>query len=1032
MELPSELAEQFARGNGTVFVGAGLSIGVGLASWADLINELAAELQISASGLSFQDIAQYYEIEYSRNRLLSKLRDLLDSFHLKPSVVHELIVKLPVHTIFTTNYDDLIEQALRAVGKNFDLVIRNVDTSFWSNDRVQVVKLHGDLSQRESIVLTAEDYEQYFDMHQSLTRLLAVALQTKTVLLIGYSATDPDFRQILTRIRTESGAAPRNVFAIQFEASPWVQKDLQRRGISVINIPLNQASDGKSTREQMNRALTDWLQKLNEQVQSRAKQQAHPPLALQSRVPLDELASEIAFWLDARGYAIQSWEDATDQTEELVAELPEGIRFLVRCVDGEIDLPRVLQFIEDLAREKYALGWLICDKRVAQSAREFVVGRADIQLFNLADFMSTIFGPYFDYLEERLQQTKIKEYYIDLACEKPFFNEQAEEIARDFYPNIDLYIDQWLNESGKNHISILGEFGAGKTWFCLHYTHYRLQRYLDDVTHQRIPLLVSLRDYARSGSLRQVITDLMVNRYKVKMTGSYEIFEKLNQNGRLLIIFDGFDEMASQVDHKITVANFEALAQTAIPSSKVLLTCRTPYFRTVMEERQVLAAKGRTEIVIDKPNFEILYLKELDEPQIEKVLRKRVPDRWEEYLQRIKDVYDLPNLAQRPVMLDMIITALPDLEGLGSINHSVLYQTYTNRWINKDVTEERTLLDAESKRLFAQEVAWEMFRKSELHIPFDRIRELVQQHLGSKLEFPEDIVFLEHDVRTASFISKRDESGNYEFMHRSFMEFFVAQKLAQAVALGDSQPLGEQAVYYEIIRFLNQMIDQPRDIPKMIAWWDDVSSNETLRANCIRISGQWIVADVLEKLISLATRQSDLSSLRRDAIRSIIRILHGEEADWTDRHVRQRIQAFAIRTSRNTLNVTCLPIEVKLIHNDFITGERALLRTKYISQVIDLLFSCLDEDEPEEISINASFALIHFASNEIVPRLLQTIQSHQNRFVRFNCCAALLALDYPGVSTLLGDLIQDSDDPRLVELGLANLDAMGNRAQDKN
>ena len=41
MDIPHELVEPFARGDGAVFVGAGLSIGAGLPGWADLIRPLA-------------------------------------------------------------------------------------------------------------------------------------------------------------------------------------------------------------------------------------------------------------------------------------------------------------------------------------------------------------------------------------------------------------------------------------------------------------------------------------------------------------------------------------------------------------------------------------------------------------------------------------------------------------------------------------------------------------------------------------------------------------------------------------------------------------------------------------------------------------------------------------------------------------------------------------------------------------------------------------------------------------------------------
>ena len=44
---------------------------------------------------------------------------------------------------------------------------------------------------------------------------------------------------------------------------------------------------------------------------------------------------------------------------------------------------------------------------------------------------------------------------------------------------IDGYIDLWVDDPAKEHISILGEFGTGKTWFVFHYAWTALQRYRD-------------------------------------------------------------------------------------------------------------------------------------------------------------------------------------------------------------------------------------------------------------------------------------------------------------------------------------------------------------------------------------------------------------------------------------------------------------------------------------------------------------------------------------------------------------------------
>ncbi|MDY6876743.1 MAG: hypothetical protein SWK90_11155 [Chloroflexota bacterium] len=71
-----------------------------------------------------------------------------------------------------------------------------------------------------------------------------------------------------------------------------------------------------------------------------------------------------------------------------------------------------------------------------------------------------------------------------------------------------------------------------------------------------------------------------------------DAFSRFNADGRLVLLFDGFDEMAQKVDYQTTVDNFEELARAAEERSKVILTCRTPCFRTSLEAEELL--RGQT------------------------------------------------------------------------------------------------------------------------------------------------------------------------------------------------------------------------------------------------------------------------------------------------------------------------------------------------------------------------------------------------------------------------------------------------------
>jgi predicted NACHT family NTPase len=116
-------------------------------------------------------------------------------------------------------------------------------------------------------------------------------------------------------------------------------------------------------------------------------------------------------------------------------------------------------------------------------------------------------------------------------------------------------VDDWLKARDANHLSILGEFGAGKTWFCCHYAYRQLERYLADPVHERLPILITLHGYVRQVEVGSLIRKLL-DEQSVWLGGGLETFEELNRSGKFLLIFDGFDEMAVKVDYQIVVDHF--------------------------------------------------------------------------------------------------------------------------------------------------------------------------------------------------------------------------------------------------------------------------------------------------------------------------------------------------------------------------------------------------------------------------------------------------------------------------------------------
>lgn len=199
------LAEELSNLNLALFVGAGLSIEAGLPSWRDLIEPLATDLQVPVTAeTDLLAIAQYHVNENGSNR--GKINDLVKSKFMKPiepTRVHRLLAGLPISVLWTTNYDQLLERALQAQNKIYDVKSHTDNfASRVSNASVTVYKMHGDASSPERAVLTKEDYERYHVRQTQFLESLRSDLAQRTFLFLGFSFSDYNVDYVLGRLRS--------------------------------------------------------------------------------------------------------------------------------------------------------------------------------------------------------------------------------------------------------------------------------------------------------------------------------------------------------------------------------------------------------------------------------------------------------------------------------------------------------------------------------------------------------------------------------------------------------------------------------------------------------------------------------------------------------------------------------------------------------------------------------------------------------------------------------------------------------------
>jgi WD40 repeat protein len=524
-----------------------------------------------------------------------------------------------------------------------------------------------------------------------------------------------------------------------------------------------------------------------------------PQVALQSTVQnnprLEEFKNQIYYWFQALEFEFEDSFRAEANCVEWVIRVPVRSRFdrvLVRAITHEAglgDLGGLSQSVKDLRVDE---GWLVTSLWVSQSVKQ-ALNMSDEKNLTCLTFDELIdqdanFAPYLTWLEQEIQKREIDRYYVQLGCTKGEFNDGKYWIGTSDYPveqgGIDLYVDRWLENPVNEHVSILGEFGTGKTWFVLHYAGKCLQAYVEakqkGLPRPRLPLVILLRDYAKALSVENVLADFFYTRHNIRLSSA--VFDQLNRMGKLLLIFDGFDEMANKVSEQQVIDNFWELAKVVTINAKVILTCRTEHFPTAQSGRATL--RGELMASIDylagkPPQFETLELMRFDNVQIREVLRKRTN---EVTVNRIINSKDLLDLLQRAVMIEIILEALPKIESEGQIDLARAYLYAVHEKMQRDITEKRTFTSLADKLYFMCELSWEMLSTDRLILNYQDFPKKLKELFGNKPDEQKKLDHWHYDMMGQTMLI-RNNDGDYSFAHKSLAEFFTAYKFAAELGL---------------------------------------------------------------------------------------------------------------------------------------------------------------------------------------------------------------------------------------------------------
>lgn len=209
IDIPDDVVDAARRKDLIVFAGAGISTERPDLFPETFYEEIVAQVPEGHRGEPFPTVMQEFESIFGRRELIARLIKRIEyvstfrTLQNRTTAFHREIATISqLDAIFTTNWDDFFERFAGA--RPFVL---DEDFAFFDLAERRVLKLHGSITSLSTIVATTSDYEhKEADWQESVMGAkLRDYLATKTLVFVGYSMTDPDFRSVYHSILERMG-----------------------------------------------------------------------------------------------------------------------------------------------------------------------------------------------------------------------------------------------------------------------------------------------------------------------------------------------------------------------------------------------------------------------------------------------------------------------------------------------------------------------------------------------------------------------------------------------------------------------------------------------------------------------------------------------------------------------------------------------------------------------------------------------------------------------------------------------------------
>lgn len=499
-------------------------------------------------------------------------------------------------------------------------------------------------------------------------------------------------------------------------------------------------------------------------------------------------------------------------------------------------------------RLNLAHGIVVTNTRFSRQAHEAINQHPAFKLLTFSNLEDELLGAQ-AYLNSAAKHYRahLKGHFIDLSADGQTSDGEDKVITQIVH-----HLTNRIATEDQLFAVILGDFGSGKTTVAEQIHQTCAKAYLaqkGDV----YPFIFYLRTLAQFDTEQSYIGAQMT---QYSRAVSSELFSRMQNSRRTLLILDGFDEVATHSTEEERLLLFSRVMRISQQASHLILTSRPSLFanldevnsliRTLIARDFSITQRSRKQVrrrdqeranalarttqlirqhrvgdeyrLFPAESSSILYLRPLTRANIVDYLgpfkapiEQKHGMNVEQVYDLLSKVYDVTDLITRPLLLEMFVEILtegemnlndPDLD----IGPAGLYQTYVNLHLDRD-WKVRQFLTRDERLTFARAAAVVMLESGgSLEASYSSIERVVEGGLidvasGRWSQLKGQIAQVINDVRVCSFMNVTP-NDRIEFSHKSFMEFFVADVIVSKLAY--RRPIDElkAALTYEILYFV--------------------------------------------------------------------------------------------------------------------------------------------------------------------------------------------------------------------------------------